>query len=400
MFAQVYVGYCSSDAYVGNSGFNANAVGWSFRGQRIVTAVIERLIADYALGNSSEPTKMLLAGCSAGARGAMYNLDYVSTIVPPSVQLRGFFDSSMWTDIEPFEPEVLPLMNQTEQAFLLLNATERVGTACGAMFPGVDMWKCLVGQWRLPTLKTQWLSSDSQFDSMLLPYDMGAPPPYTGAALIYANMFQRSVRSTLMQLPAATQGGSAVFSSACYAHCTSSTDAFWGIHVDGSYSLRDYLSQWFFGGPLASRPQMVEACVGYGCGQCHKATAAPAPPLPPARAGLYIIPSPPPPPVARLAALRSSSAGADGKGGVAPKTIITIVVVAAVVIAVLITVAGRATAALVAGSKERAPLLRSGQRGPRNFSRDAGRAATREPPLAIRVTRVASASPGVEAEEA
>jgi len=76
LVSQVYVGYCSSDAYVGNSGFNANVVGWSFRGARIVTAVIERLIADYALGNTTEPTKMLLGGCSAGARGAMYNLDY------------------------------------------------------------------------------------------------------------------------------------------------------------------------------------------------------------------------------------------------------------------------------------------------------------------------------------
>ena len=398
------MGYCSSDAYVGNSGFNANPVGWSFRGQRIVTAVIERLIADYALGNTTEPTKMLLAGCSAGARGAMYNLDYVGSILPPSVQLRGFFDSALWTDIEPYEADVLPLMNQTEQAFTLLNATARVGTACGAIYPGVDAWKCLMGQWRLPSLKTTWLSSDSQFDSMLLPYDIGAGPPYTGAALTYANMFQRSVRSTLMQLPASTQGGSAVFSSACYAHCTSSTDSFWGVHVDGSYSLRDYLSQWFFGGPLGNRPQLVEACVGYGCGQCHKATAAPAPPLPPARAGLYTLASPPPPPVARLAMLGHGSSATAAQGGkkgstMAPKTLLTMVVVAVVATVALCIIAGRTTAALVGAGKERAPLLRSGQRGPRNFSRDAK--GTAQPPLAIRVTRVASAGSSVDgAEEA
>ena len=397
------MGYCSSDAYVGNSGFNANPVGWSFRGQRIVTAVIERLIADYALGNTTEPTKMLLAGCSAGARGAMYNLDYVGSILPPSVQLRGFFDSALWTDIEPYEADVLPLVNQTEQAFTLLNATARVGTACGAIYPGVDAWKCLMGQWRLPSLKTTWLSSDSQFDSMLLPYDIGAGPPYTGAALTYANMFQRSVRSTLMQLPASTQGGSAVFSSACYAHCTSSTNAFWGIHVDGSYSLRDYLSQWFFGGPLGNRPQLVEACVGYGCGQCHAKTAAPAPPLPPARAGLYAaLPSPPPPKSLSILALAGGSTAAQGskKTGPAPKTVLTMVAVAVVATVTLCIIAGRATAALVGGTgKERAPLLRSGQRGPRNFTRDAKGSSGKAPPLAIRVTRVASADSSIDGGE-
>jgi hypothetical protein len=340
------------------------------------------------------------------AYSALYPFCYppVSTILPPSVELRGFFDSAMWTDIEPYEADVLPLMNQTEQAFTLLNATSRVGAACGATYPGVDAWKCLVGQWRLPSLKTTWLSSDSQFDSMLLPYDVGGPPPYTGAALTYANMFQRSVRSTLMQLPAATQGGSAVFSSACYTHCTSSNNAFWGVHVDGAYSLRDYLSQWFFGGPLGNRPQLVEACVGYGCGQCHKKTAAPAPPLPPARAGLIpALPSPPPPAkksfLGRSSASATATASGDKDSSMAPKTLLTMVIVAVVATVALCIIAGQATAALMGGSlKERAPLLRSGQRGPRNFSRDP-RSDGPQPPLAIRVTRVASASPNVDGGE-
>jgi hypothetical protein len=75
------------------------------------------------------------------------------------------------------------------------------------------------------------------------------------------------------------------------------------------------------------------------------------------------------------------------------------VIVAVVATVALCIIAGQATAALMGGSlKERAPLLRSGQRGPRNFSRDP-RSGGPQPPLAIRVTRVASASPNVDGGE-
>lgn len=57
---------------------------WAFKGQRIVEAALSVLSSDtgpfspgYALG-SLPGTRVLFGGCSAGARGAMFTLDYVA----------------------------------------------------------------------------------------------------------------------------------------------------------------------------------------------------------------------------------------------------------------------------------------------------------------------------------
>ena len=47
----------------------------------------------YKLGTAP---KVLFAGCSAGSRGAMFNLDYVQDMLPPGAPpVLGFFDSPM-----------------------------------------------------------------------------------------------------------------------------------------------------------------------------------------------------------------------------------------------------------------------------------------------------------------
>jgi hypothetical protein len=226
------------------------------------------------------------------------------------VQLRGFFDAPLWVDVAPYDATRAPLVNQTQSVFALTNATGRSGATCGALYgttpASPEAWKCLYGAFRLPTVHTQWLASAPQFDADQLVYDVGSPPPYTGAQLSYADIFQRNVRSAVMQLPSAQQGGSAVYSSACFGRCTSVSGQFGQVTVDG-ISLKEYLGDWYFGGPLGNRPQVVEACAGFGCGACRAppGDVAPAPPLPPARAGLYAPPGPVPSPpgfTARLAA--------------------------------------------------------------------------------------------------
>jgi hypothetical protein len=128
-------------------------------------------------------------------------------------------------------------------------------------------------------------------------------PPYVGANATYASTFQDAVRDVALSLPTAAQPRSAVYSSACFKHCTSTLawGSFWGVRVD-NLSLRDYLETWYFGGvrpnnltggaaalPAGMSHQRIEACNGFGCGQCHKKVAAPAPPLPPAYA-MSLIP--------------------------------------------------------------------------------------------------------------
>jgi len=70
---KVYVGYCSSDAWSGNIGAADVSFGFNFRGQRNIAATIATLQAQAGLGASGN-TRVLFGGCSAGARGAMFNL--------------------------------------------------------------------------------------------------------------------------------------------------------------------------------------------------------------------------------------------------------------------------------------------------------------------------------------
>ncbi len=294
---KVYVAYCSSDAYAGDAGPESNPMGWSFRGQRIINATLRTLISQHGLG-AMPGGKLIFSGCSAGSRGALFNLDAVPNMVPTGVEVLGFFDSPLWVDVEPMSATTLPLQNQTEMIYSLINPTARLDTDCVAAYADAP-WKCLFGQYRLPFVKGRYLVSASQFDKYQLPYNEGRPPPYTGAGLAFADQFQQVVSSVVHSLPTAAQTGSAVFSSACFKcvqacmihlyvpaltrpqhrHCTSDSGAFWGIKI-GHVSLKDFMTAWLNG---ASKPQMIEDCVGFGCGQCHaKPPPGPPPPAPPA----------------------------------------------------------------------------------------------------------------------
>ena len=240
------MGYCSSDAWVGNVGANYNAVGWPFRGQRILEATLATLVANFSLGVATvgAPRMLLAGGYDAGARGAMYWADYVPALLPAGTQLRALFDGPLWMSIEPLNPETPPLLNQTLAAVYLQNSTGRAGPACVANYNGVDLYRCFFGALRLPLVRTQYMVSAPQFDPYQLSYEIGAPPPYGGTQLAYANIFQRNMRSLVMTLPAAQQGGSMVFSSACYTHGSTLSEEFGAVRVDGSISLKDYLNDW------------------------------------------------------------------------------------------------------------------------------------------------------------
>lgn len=69
-------------------------------GSVIVQSVIEDLVATQGLG-SEAGARLLFSGCSAGAIGAMNNLERVIALVPPTVQVQGFLDGAALLDIYP-----------------------------------------------------------------------------------------------------------------------------------------------------------------------------------------------------------------------------------------------------------------------------------------------------------
>ncbi len=167
-----YVGYCSSDAYVGDAPASESTFGFAFRGAHAIPAVLQSLMKEHGFGSTGGPEDLLLAGCSAGGRGTLFNIDYVTSMVPKTVNVRGFMDSSIWLDVPPYNASALTtltLQQQTALALRLVNGTGRLSPACSAAYPGTDAWRCLYGQYRLPFVMVPYLVSQAQFDECVPP---------------------------------------------------------------------------------------------------------------------------------------------------------------------------------------------------------------------------------------
>ena len=87
----------------------------------------------------------VFGGCSAGGRGAMYNLDYIPGVLAglgaTEITTVGLMDAALWVDIEPMLPSITSQQCQTAAMAQMANATGRMGSACLAQYPGVDSWK-------------------------------------------------------------------------------------------------------------------------------------------------------------------------------------------------------------------------------------------------------------------
>jgi hypothetical protein len=262
-----------------------------------LAATVSALVANSGLGARTalvaSAQRLLLSGCSAGARGAMMNLDYVDDMLSAagvpfgSVQVQGLLDSPLWVNVEPSTPHILPLANETRAVFALVNATARLGPGCAALYPYEEQWKCLFGQYRMPLLQTPYLLNAAQDDKFQLPYNIGGTTPagydpqsWHPDQLAYAQAFGPAVLAVVNTLPAAGQSRSAIYSTACFRHCVTDSAAFWNVAITAPaasggraarptlpVSLRDVANEWYFGRPPEPY-RLVQQCTGFRCGNC------------------------------------------------------------------------------------------------------------------------------------
>jgi hypothetical protein len=316
-------------------------------GARIFAAAIKALVLTEGLGAAaanaanagSPPPRLIIAGCSAGSRGAMMNLDYVPGmledlgVAPGTIHVVGFFDSPLWVDVQPIDPTIVSLQAQTQAIVQVINATARMGDACSALYTDPsDSWKCYFGEYRMPTLVTPFLMSASQDDRFQLSWNIGGnstagytPAIWHPSQRAYADAFVVSMSSVIAGLPTAEQAnsGSMVFSTACFHHCVTQSAAFWNVAISlgtlepGSgftsttglpVSLRDALKMWLWPQPGQTTPtRLVQQCTGFRCGRCTTKIAL-------AIKGGYQLPSPPAPGAATLfAPFLSTSKSSAGR---------------------------------------------------------------------------------------
>jgi hypothetical protein len=253
---KVYLAYCSSDAWVGDVSAEttqaSHGFSWAFRGRRILRATLDVLVSDLGLGgggaSASKPHRLLLAGCSAGARGAMFNLDAVRAAAPPTVQVQGLLDSPEWIDVQPLDPSVVSLGDQCASALGLFNASGVLNPQCVAAQPANSSYLCLMGQYAMLYLNTPYFLNAAQFDAFQIPYNVGGMPSLSNAAdVTYCNNWQDTLLSAINPLPTASQTNSGVFSLSCLRHCLTQGPAFWSARILNT-SLATAAGSWFYEG--------------------------------------------------------------------------------------------------------------------------------------------------------
>ena len=262
---KVYLPYCSSDAWMGSRTASNMTSNFTFYGQHIIEAVFETLIENDTFpffDNSGMQDIVYFGGCSAGARGAMANLDYIPSIIEHGLKKRsykindgiklkmetkniekiivyGVLDSALWMNVQPLNLTLQPLSlaNQTQKNYQFVNATGRVyGSECYKYYNDTnqnnDAWKCILGQYRIPLLSLPHFVNNAQYDAYSLSYNLGNNDNidmYTAQDYNYAeNPFKSTFRSIVLH-----NIDSNIFSSACFHHCTSEESLFWNLTING-----------------------------------------------------------------------------------------------------------------------------------------------------------------------
>ena len=257
---KIYVPYCTSDGWMGNGQSDK----YSFKGQKVIEAVLATLSSTpYNMGHTSNDN-LLFSGCSAGGRGAMVNLDYIPSLVPQFTRgaIIGMLDSALYINIQPYASGVVSLGNQSLNVYSYANCSGRVyGSACGDIYKNKDSWKCLFGQYKMPTLQVPHVINAAQYDAYQMTVDEGTPlEDYTPSQKQYAEkVLRKTMRDVILQ-----NISNHVISTACFRHCTSESSTFWSITTN-NVSFADTLRM-FIKSPTSLNKWVGNCTTGINCG--------------------------------------------------------------------------------------------------------------------------------------
>mmetsp|Transcript_129722 Transcript_129722/g.361325 ORF Transcript_129722/g.361325 Transcript_129722/m.361325 type:complete len:428 (-) Transcript_129722:237-1520(-) len=274
-----FVKSCSNDAFMGDRSpispirepfaLRQPETGWHFRGRRIVEAVFQDLRKHTGLG-AQMGDRVVFGGCSAGARGAMVQMDHIagSEAIVGKAGVVGLLDSGLWVPISPKTNSLDwdSFGHQMRAALDLTNASAFIGDACEQQYPGVERWKCLMAAYRLPFIRTPYFLVHSQYDQFALSMNLWGHWSFQSlgpADMPWAEAYRQLV---VRYLPSpGNNSGIVIYSPACYFHCVVTKPAFWTTTADG-VNLSVILKEWL-GDPDMSR-KIWEKCHDWE--KCHE----------------------------------------------------------------------------------------------------------------------------------
>lgn len=222
--------------------------GYYFQGAQILTAVLHELRPLLR-----QARLVVLGGCSAGGRGAFYNLDRLCAMLPEtSTHCRGLLDAAWWL------PDAGPLEEGARRGVTLWQAEL---TPCEL---GNESHLCLFGPTWAPHVRTPYLVHEEQFDHFLLG-NRGVHRPvfsWSHDAWRRAETLRQAMRESWedTRLP----GTSLAFSGACTDHCFAESAAYWNVKVNG-VSMEQLARHWLSEGGVSSMTSVIETCEMPNC---------------------------------------------------------------------------------------------------------------------------------------
>lgn len=208
----------------------------------------------------------------------MVHLDYVVEMLGPvasaNTDVFGFLDSPLYLDIPAYPGSGFKgFAAECQEVYNFSNA-HHLGTACVAAH-AAEPWKCLMGQYRMPHVKTPYLLIAAEYDQYQLGQNQISANPGLFKKLYaerFAAMTASFAKSLAKSWPANSTWSNAVYSRACYEHATSLTSS----GYDESFTIVDnttldaatiaFLNQSRNDTVGSALLEWVDDCQGFACG--------------------------------------------------------------------------------------------------------------------------------------
>jgi len=167
---------------------------------------------------------------------------------PPNINLLAYMDSPLWLDVDPIQTAVhfKGFAYQEKMKYERYNVSSVLSQECLSKYSGAEGWKCLLGMYRIPFIKTPYFMVMSQYDSYQLTLNLNKSPPYSNSEYYdYANQFAKLMRDKIEEyskLVSSSGARNAYYSWSCYNHacslsnCFSDGDKILGMTIKEAYS--------------------------------------------------------------------------------------------------------------------------------------------------------------------
>jgi hypothetical protein len=110
-----------------------------FRGRNILDATINQL---YSTAGFSNAQNVILSGCSAGGLATYLHADYVSTLLPNTVQRYRAIPGSGFFLFHNTVQNLPVYQNQMQYVFKMQNVSQGINSDCVNSLPDSQQWLC------------------------------------------------------------------------------------------------------------------------------------------------------------------------------------------------------------------------------------------------------------------